>query len=123
MVRIAEPKEIYDFLNIVKKVASRPNRFDLVPRRENLNALAEMGLPRSAPRNVVRSLTIRNYCFTDEDRDRTGEVWVFGKGIYDEPFYIKLKLDQIDGLYIVKCLSFHPEKPGSKPLMFPYQSP
>ena len=121
MPRIAEPREIEDFLVVVKRVAARPGGFDLIPRKETLDVLAEHGWGRSFPRTVVRSLTIRNYCYTDTDRDRPGEVWVFGTRIEGVPFYIKLKLDQVDGRYIVKCLSFHPERDGMGPLRFPYQ--
>ncbi|MCL6444771.1 MAG: hypothetical protein K6T83_15170 [Alicyclobacillus sp.] len=81
MRRIAEPDEISLFLMLLRDTASRPTGFDLIPRKENLDALAEFGLERTYPRTVVRSFTIREYSLTDEDRDRPGEVWVFGKKI------------------------------------------
>ncbi|ADG05644.1 hypothetical protein [Kyrpidia tusciae] len=123
MPRIAEPREIIDFLTAVKHVAARPGGFDLIPRKETLNVLAEHGWGRSFPRTVVRSLTIRNYSHTDADRDRPGEIWVFGTRIQSVSFYIKLKLDRVDGRHMVRCLSFHPEREGMEPLRFPYQVP
>ncbi|MBT9282091.1 MAG: hypothetical protein KM312_05470 [Hydrogenibacillus schlegelii] len=121
MPRVAQPEEVKNFLISVKHTVIRPDGFDLVPRKDNLAALADLGLDRSFPRKVVLALSIRNYCFTDHDRDRPGEVWVFGTKIEGISFYIKLKLDCIGDRYIVKCLSFHPEREGREHLHFPYR--
>jgi hypothetical protein len=121
MKRIADQSEIMCFLHRVKTVVRRPGGFDLIPRKENMDVLAEYGLPRSFPREVVQGLSIRNYCYTDNDVGRPVEIWVFGKEIEGIAFYIKIKLDLIDGRYIVKCLSFHPESPEKPSLEFPYR--
>lgn len=121
MGRIAGKAEIEFFLRKVKAVAEHPMGFVLIPRKENMNVLAEYGFLKSFPRKIVQQLTISNYSFTDGDRDCPGEVWVFGKEIEGVSFYIKIKLDLINGREIVKCLSFHPEDPEKHPLEFPYR--
>mgnify|MGYP001202526063 FL=1 len=121
MKRIAARSEVMCFLRRVKRVARHPKGFVLIPRKENLDILAEYGFLRSFPREVVQKLSIRNYSYTDHDVDRPGEVWVFGKEIEGVSFYIKIKLDSIDGRHLVKCLSFHPENPDKPSLEFPYR--
>jgi hypothetical protein len=121
MKRIAARSEVMCFLRRVITVSRHPRGFVLIPRKENLDILAEYGFLRSFPREVVQRLSIRNYSYTDNDVDRPGEVWVFGKKIEGVAFYIKIKLDQINGRDIVKCLSFHPENPEKPSLKFPYR--
>lgn len=121
MARIVTRSELQVFLERVRDTASYSNRFSLVPRKDNLNALAEYGFERTVPRTIARSLTRRDYAFTDADRDRPGDVWVFGRQINKISLYIKLKLEIIGGRDFVKCLSFHPEREGSSRLRFPYR--
>jgi len=119
--RIAEIEELRSFLSQVRKVAASPGGFVLIRRSKNMQALAEYGLPRDFPKQVVMKLSIRNYSYTDKDVNGSGEVWIFGGKIMDVPFYIKIKLETIDGRSIVKCLSFHPED-SPPPLTFPYKT-
>src|SRR5690606_41965937 len=88
MKRIAARSEVMCFLRRVITVSRHPKGFVLIPRKENLDILAEYGFLRSFPREVVQRLSIRNYSYTDNDVDRPGEVWVFGKKIEGVAFYI-----------------------------------
>ena len=64
------------------------------------------------------NLTVDDYCEGPEpDKDRPGEVWLFGKRISGKEVYIKLKIAQVGKEPIAKCLSFHPAK---HPLCFPF---
>ncbi len=56
----------------------------------------------------------------DDDRDRPGKVWVFGRHIEGREVYgWKLKLATVGKEVIAKCLSFHP---AEFPLCFPLRS-
>jgi len=52
------------------------------------------------------------------DRDKPGEVWIFGKRIEENEVYIKLKIAHADREKIAKCISFHTAK---KPLFYPFR--
>ena len=63
------------------------------------------------------SLSVDDYCHgPDDDRDRPGLIWVFGKRVEGMEIYIKLKLAEVGKEAIAKCLSFHP---ADFPLCFP----
>jgi len=65
-------------------------------------------------KNELR-LNYKNYCVGPQlDRDVPGKVWIFGKIIDSEEYYIKLKISS-DKTSAV-CLSFHTAK---HPLDYP----
>jgi len=43
----------------------------------------------------------------DLDPNRPGDVWEFKKNIGGTLFYVKVKIVQENGEYILKCLGFH----------------
>lgn len=113
-VRIAE------FLKEFKKIVAKGRGLDVIPRLENIVCLSELGLTRKNQKDEIMSLTAADYCEGPEpDRDRAGEIWVFGKQIGGKEVYIKLKIAQVGKEKIAKCLSFHPAK---HPLCFPFRS-
>ncbi len=74
------------------------------------NFMIENGLTNDIICEVLLTLTLKDYSYTDTDRDpnRKGEVWLFGKVLKpplinnETEIYIKLKLQGR-----VVCLSFH----------------
>jgi hypothetical protein len=112
----AKPEEIGRFLQEFKQVA-RKRGIDFIPRSEFMGALALLGLTKRNCRDELFNLSAEDYCQgPDEDRDRPGYVWVFGKRIEGREIYIKLKLARVGEEIIAKCLSFHP---ADYPLRFP----
>jgi hypothetical protein len=109
------------FLKTFKKVASRQGVF-IVNREVNQKALAELGLTSQNRSDEILSLSVADYCSGPEkDRDRLGDVWIFGKEIGDKEVYIKLKIAVIKDAHqgeneIAKCISFHR---AERPLTFP----
>ncbi len=90
---------------------------DVIPRRENIDALAELGLTRKNRVDEIFTLSVEDYCAGPEpDKDRPGDLWIFGKQIGVGSVYIKLKIARIGEVKIAKCLSFHVAK---YPLCFP----
>ena len=64
------------------------------------------------------TLSVENYCEgPNPDRDRPGDIWVFGKPVGTEEIYIKLKIAQVGKEKIAKCLSFHT---ANFPLCYPF---
>lgn len=101
---------VEEFLAQVKRIAADPSRFLIVPRPVNNATVRKLGLTRSAIRGEVLSLEIQDYCQGPQpDRNRLGEVWVFGRKIGAVEVYIKLKIicDPETREEYVKCLSFH----------------
>jgi hypothetical protein len=110
--------EIRDFLLQFKKIMVTGRGLDIVNRRENIEALAKLGLTKGNLREEIMTLSAENYCEGPEpDRDRPGTVWVFGKQIGSEEIYIKLKIAQVGKEKIAKCLSFHA---ANFPLCYPF---
>lgn len=100
--------EIRDFLLQFKKIMVTGRGLDIVNRRDNIEALAKLGLTKKNLREEIMTLSVENYCEGPEpDRDRPGDIWVFGKQVGTEEIYIKLKIAQVGKEKIAKCLSFH----------------
>ena len=111
--------EIRDFLVEFKRIIVKGRGLDIVNRRENIDALVKMGLTKKNLIEEIMTLSVENYCQGPEpDRDRPGDIWVFGKQIGAEEIYIKLKIAQVGKEKIAKCLSFHA---ASLPLCYPYR--
>jgi len=110
--------EIRNFLKEFKEIASKRG-IDLVPRRETNENLAQLGLTKKNCKEEIITLSLANYCKCPEpDRDKLGEIWVFGKQVEDKEVYIKLKIAQVGEEKIAKCLSFHTP---NFPLCYPYK--
>jgi hypothetical protein len=107
---------IRNFLMELKEIIVNRG-LDVIPRRENIDALAELGLTRKNRVDEILTLSVEDYCAGPEpDKDRPGEIWIFGKQIGVVSVYIKLKIAHIGEVKIAKCLSFHAAK---YPLCFP----
>jgi len=106
-----QPKKarIAAFLKEFKKIVTAGRGLDIILRHANVACLAELGLTRKNQREEILALTVSDYCEGPEpEKDRPGEIWVFGKRIGGKEVYIKLK---------IALLSFHPAK---HPLCFPF---
>ena len=69
--------EIRGFLLQFKKIAAEGRGLDIVNRRENIEALAKLGLTKKNLREEILALSIENYCEGPEpDRDRPGDVCI-----------------------------------------------
>lgn len=105
------------FLRDFKNIATKGRGIDFVPRKKNIESLAKLGLNKKAAKSEILNLSVSDYCDGPKpDTDRSGEVWEFGKEILGKEVYIKLKVAQVKGDKIAKCLSFHI---AEFPLCFP----
>jgi hypothetical protein len=102
-----------------KKIMVTGRGLDIVNRRETIEGLARLGLTKKNLIDEIMALSVENYCQGPEpDRDRPGEIWVFGKQIGAEEIYIKLKVAHVGKEKIAKCISFHT---ADFPLCYPYR--
>jgi len=109
-------QKIREFLIEFKEIMLQRG-LDVIPRKENIDALAELGLTRKNRTDEIMNLAVEDYCSGPElDNDRPGYVWIFGKQINGMNIYIKLKIAEIEEQKIAKCLSFHK---AQYPLCFP----
>lgn len=107
MGNLAERTEVTDFLEKVKRLLSK-GKYDFVPRRKNMQALAQYGLTIQDAKDEILGLKISDYYKgPKQDFKRDGVIWEFKKCIGEIPFYIKIKIVQEDGEDILKCLGFH----------------
>jgi hypothetical protein len=114
---VLKQTEIRDFLVEFKGIMVKGRGLDIVNRRENIDTLARMGLTKKNLIEEIMTLSVENYCQGPErDKDRPGDIWVFGKQIEAEEIYIKLKIAQVGKAKIAKCLSFHA---ANFPLCYP----
>lgn len=114
-------EKIRDFLIEFKRIATVGRGIDFVPRRDNLDALAELGITYGNARSEIMALSVTDFCEGPvEDRDKPGEIWIFGKEIEGKEVYIKLKIASAGDEKLAKCISFHVSR---RPLRFPYRNP
>lgn len=98
------------FLEDVKKLIVE-KRYDFVPRRKNIQALANHGLTISDAKLEILELVVDDYYKgPKQDFDRPGEIWEFKKKVNEVQFYIKLKIIEENGESILKCLGFHEDE-------------
>jgi len=104
--------DVNNFLRDLKRIASRKG-VNLIKRDKN--ELAKQGLTMLDFQNEIMSLNYKDYSTGPEpDKDLQGDVWVFGKAVGSEQYYIKLKVSSNKNSAI--CLSFHP---ADRPLSYP----
>ena len=112
-------QDVRDFLLAFKRVATGGSGIDIVPRAETRPTLVRLGLTKANLEGVLLELSVTDYCQGPKpDRDRPGNVWIFGREIEGYEVYIKLKVAQAGEKQIAKCISFHIAK---YPLKYPHR--
>ena len=109
MGKQANTQDISAFLAKMKRQVSA-GKYDFVPRRKNMQALAQHGLTISDAKDEIFGLVVEDYYKgpkQDLDPLKPGYIWEFKKNIDGQQFYIKVKIVQVNGEDIVKCLGFH----------------
>ncbi len=105
----ANTSDIILFLEKAKRLLST-GKYDFVPRRKNMQALAQHGLTITDAKIELLDLVVGDYYKgpkQDFDPDRPGDIWEFKKQIDGKQFYVKVKITQENGEDILKCLGFH----------------
>ena len=105
----ASTPDIVEYLARVKRLLSS-GKYDFVPRRKNMQALAQHGLTITDAKNEILGLVVSDYYKgpkSDQDPNRPGDIWEFKKSINGKQFYVKVKIVHENGEDILKCLSFH----------------
>lgn len=105
----ASTSDITIYLTEVKRLLSE-GKYDFVPRRKNMQALAQYGLTIADAKNEILGLVVGDYYKgpkQDFDLNRPGDIWEFKKNIDGMQFYVKVKIVQQNGEDILKCLVFH----------------
>lgn len=95
------------FLEDAKRLISS-GKYDFVPRRKNMQALAAHGFTIADAKDEILGLVVSDYYKgPKQDFDRPGVIWEFKKNIDGIQFYIKIKIVQENGEDVLKCLGFH----------------
>jgi len=97
------------FLIYAKKAVSS-SQFTLIPRKKNLDALAEAGITVGHLKKIISDLTPENYIRGPEpDLTIPNEIlWVFRVIMESTEYYLKLKLIPEKNKWNLICISFHP---------------
>ena len=105
----ANTSDIILFLERAKRLLFT-GKYDFVPRRKNMQALAQHGLTITDAKIELLDLVVGDYYKgpkQDFDPDRPGDIWEFKKQIDGKQFYVKVKITQENGEDSLKCLGFH----------------
>ena len=105
----ASTSDIAAFLAKAKKLLST-GKYDFVPRRKNMQALAQHGLTITDAKNEILGLVVGDYYKgpkQDFDPNHSGDIWEFKKSIDGIRFYVKVKIIKENGEDVLKCLGFH----------------
>ena len=66
---------IREFLKEFKKIMVKGRGLDIIPRRETMGALADLGLTKNNLKEEIMALSVEDYCEGPEpDRDRAGDM-------------------------------------------------
>jgi hypothetical protein len=110
--------EVLGFLAQFKKAAS-VGHIRLVYRPENEETIRDLEYTWRICEEILLALSTDDFARgPDEDRNRPGHVWVFGKRIGRE-IYIKLKVFEDGGRDYALCISFHYSE---VPLQYPLRT-
>ena len=110
---------VAEFLKKFKRIATKVRGIDIVSRRKNLDSLAKLGLTKRNCKDEILNLSVGDYCAGPKpDKDRSGQIWEFGRRISGRDIYIKLKIAEVGQQKIAKCISFHV---AEFPLCFPFR--
>lgn len=113
------PEAVRKFLLEFKQVATSGSGIDLVPRQGVKETLEWLGMTKRDVEQILIGLSVADYCNGPlPDKGRPGELWEFGKQIEGQDVYIKLKVADVAGTKIAKCISFHIAK---YPLKYPHR--
>lgn len=112
MGNTASVSDITLFLERAKKLVSN-GKYDFVPRRKNMQALAQYGMTIADAKAEILGLVVADYYKgpkQDFDLNRPGDIWEFKKQVDGTQFYVKVKIVQENGENILKCLGFHEDE-------------
>lgn len=105
----ANKSDVTEFLEHAKSLISE-GKYDFVPRRKNMQALAQYGLTITDAKNEILGLVFKDYYKgpkQDLDPGRPGDIWEFKKEIEGTQFYVKVKIVRENGEELLRCLGFH----------------
>lgn len=112
-------QQVNDFLRELKGIMTTGQRLVIIPRPPNNSTFLSLGLTKKVVELEILSLSVIDYSSgPSPDRDVAGEIWIFGKEINGHEVYIKLKIANINGSKIAKCISFHE---AEFPLHYPFK--
>lgn len=109
MANHSNAPEVIVFLEKAKTLISA-GKYDFVPRRKNMQSLAQHGLTIIDAKNEIIGLVVGDYYKgpkQDLDPNRPGDIWEFKKDIGGIIFYVKVKIVTENGKEILKCIGFH----------------
>lgn len=112
MGNTASVSDIALFLERAKKLVST-GKYDFVPRRKNMQALAQHGMTIADAKAEILGLVVGDYYKgpkQDLDPNRPGDIWEFKKQVDGTQFYVKVKIVQENGENVLKCLGFHEDE-------------
>ena len=87
------------FLKEFKQLVQEEGLY-VVNRLNHQESLAELGLTKEACKIEILGLSVTDYCKGPQpNKDRPGDIWVFGKKIAGREVYIKLKMHKLSGMW------------------------
>jgi hypothetical protein len=114
----SEP-HVSSFLQEFKLIATSSNGPWLENRAARNPSVLTLGLTIKTVKLEILGLSVVDYSSGPvPDRDRPGDLWIFGKEINGHEIYIKLKIATIANNKIAKCISFHE---AEFPLNYPFK--
>ena len=104
----ASGPQVSSFLKEFKEIVTSGSGLLVIPRAAKNPTITMLGLTKKTVELEILGLSVTDYSSGPvPDRDRPGELWIFGKEINGHEIYIKLKIAEIKDTKIAKCISFH----------------
>lgn len=110
--------QVRKFLLEFKGIATNEG-VDIIPRHDTRATLQYLGLTFKNLEEILLVLSVSDFSEGPlKDDKKAGSLWVFGKIVKGAEIYIKLKVANVSGVRIAKCISFHIPV---HPMEYPFQ--
>lgn len=111
-------REVAAFLVEFKKVATGKGLIRVDESAKNWDTLMQLGITEKQRFEEILTVSSTDFCDISPERiEGEGRCYIFGKSVCDSAIYIKLKLEDREGIPFARCVSFHePEREMEFPL-------
>jgi hypothetical protein len=101
-------RKVLDFMRDFRKACSK-GLVTTTDCRKNRDALSQLGITERQRLEEISTLSVNDYCGIASERvDGEGICHIFGKEVCGSLVYIKLKLEERNGVTFARFVSFHP---------------
>ena len=111
-------REVAAFLGEFRRIAAGKGLIRVDESAKNWDTLMQLGITEKQRFEEILTVSLTDFCDISPERiEGEGRCCIFGKSVCNSLVYIKLKLEDREGIPFASCVSFHePEREMEFPL-------